>query len=501
MPGLSLESFVPSAEGFTHLRAAREWSYRAGLAPGRRLVPLYLEDCPWATSRDLFDDLRDAATERPRERAALVGLLLAAQMEGRTQPLASQAARLWRTAAATVDDQSVPLDQIPPRWWVVGETTARHDLQTTWLGGLRTELNPVLERWQDALLDAAGDLGVEDPMPLLADGRAVDLEATQAVADQVLELSGQVYANTLAVYLAQLELPLDDLWLADLRWAWRAPRFDTWFPATSLMASSIRTLRPLGIELEEMSSEVRIRLNASPDAEEGIWTQPLAVPSEVMVGGRVVGGYLDVARLLGAVGQALHRAYTDRTLSFVDRWLGDPSTTYGYGALLAGLTREPRWLTEVQELEAWQDYRVVATLEWLSRVRGAAALVGVQRRLWQAETAHAPASAFEEAVGAAERRRVFPEERLLPLLGAPWTALDAAAQLRGEVFAAQLRAFLRREYDEDWARNPRAGRFLIQELWRPGQRASAEELLRDMGFAGWEPAILWADAQEVLGAV
>jgi hypothetical protein len=91
--------------------------------------------------------------------------------------------------------------------------------------------------------------------------------------------------------------------------------------------------------------------------------------------------------------------------------------------------------------------------------------------------------------------------RLVPLQGAPWSLLDAANRLRGETFAAQVRDYLRREFDDEWFRSARAGRFLLDELWRPGRRFNVGTLLGHMGYAGLDPSILWAELSEVLRTV
>jgi hypothetical protein len=69
------------------------------------------------------------------------------------------------------------------------------------------------------------------------------------------------------------------------------------------------------------------------------------------------------------------------------------------------------------------------------------------------------------------------------------------------LFAAQLRAYLRHEFDEEWHHNPRASRFLVQELWRPGRRYTAEELLGYMGYEGFDVSTLCDDIAEALSTV
>ena len=55
-----------------------------------------------------------------------------------------------------------------------------------------------------------------------------------------------------------------------------------------------------------------------------------------------------------------------------------------------------------------------------------------------------------------------------------------AQYLRAWIFEAQHRLYLQREYDDEWFRNPKAGKFLI-DLWRDGQRHPVEQLAKFMG--------------------
>jgi hypothetical protein len=121
-----------------------------------------------------------------------------------------------------------------------------------------------------------------------------------------------------------------------------------------------------------------------------------------------------------------------------------------------------------------------------------------EQRLWQVEPGASLATDYETEWSTALRTHRFGDEYLLPLVDAPWSTLRPAVELRAEVFAAQLRAYLRREFDEEWWRSNRASRFLVQELWRPGRRHTAEELLGFMGYEGFDPSVLWSEFNEVL---
>lgn len=254
-----------------------------------------------------------------------------------------------------------------------------------------------------------------------------------------------------------------------------------------------RSLGDLGIDFE-MQSGLHFEAGLAP----GLHHCVVDVPRETHLLLRLGGGYEDYLRSLRGMGMAQHAVHTDGTLPFWERCLGDDTPTLGYGALLEGLARDKMWLAAQRDFEASDDYRVITTLRWLYGVRKAAASVLYEQQLWQAEPGGALAADYEVRMSEALRAHWFGDESLQPLLDAPWSALSSAVQLRAEVFAAQLRAFLAREFDEEWWRSGRAARFIVQELWRVGRRHTAEELLGFMGYEGFDPGILWTEMAAVL---
>jgi hypothetical protein len=496
VPGLALDTFEPQAEAFARARAWREHQFLSGQRPGRGLVSLYDTDFPDMTSTDLWADLQAATPEHPRQQVRLSALLAAAHLEGRTLEFATRATRVQADATVTFEDEDVPWRRAAARWPLLADVPRRHELEAAWREVFRAQLTPLLERWQGALRAELAPLGSEDWLDFWPRLRGFDSAVVARLAHDLLEQTEAVYGHGMGVYLGQVDLPIDDAWTADADWAFRAPRFDTIFPERQRMPVAIRTLRDLGIELEEQSG---LQLETGADA--GVRCVALEIPAEIHVLLRPVGGWLDLARTLRGLGMAEHLAHTDASLRFWERWLGDATPTTAYGYLLEGLLRDRTWLAQRLEYTASEDFRVIAQLAWLFRVRRAAATALYEQQLWQAEPGASMAAAFEESLSAATRVRHFPEQYLQLLLGSPWSTLDAALSVRAEVFAAQLRLFLKREFDEEWWRSNRAARFLKDELWRPGRRYSAEDLLGFMGFlqpSGFDASVLSAEFLEVL---
>jgi hypothetical protein len=493
VPGLALESFEPVAEAFVRARTWREHQFLSDSRPGRGLVSLYETDFPDFTSTDLWADLQAATAEDVRQHTRLSALLASANLEGHTRDFAVRATRVQAGATVTLDEESFAWRKAPARWPLVGDVPRRHALEDAWRSVVRLDLNPTLERWHEALRSALGPLGADDWLGFWSHLLGIDAAGVDRLAQNLLDQTADVYGHGLGVLLGQLDLPIDDAWTSDVDWAFRAPRFDALFAEHLRMPTVIRTMRDLGIELEE---QVGVRIE--PAVDPGVTCLALDVPADVRVLLRLIGGWQDYSRTLRGLGMAEHLAHADGSLRFWERWLGDATPTHGSGALLEGLLRDRTWLLHQLEYTANDDFRVIAHLEWLWRARRLAARAQYAQRLWQSEPGASKAADFEESLSLAARARHFGDAYLLGLMDSPWSVFADAIGLRAEVFAAQLRLFLKREFDEEWWRSSRAAHFIKDELWRPGRRHSADELLGFMGFEGFDASILSAEFLEVL---
>ena len=494
MAAFALDLFESQAETFLRARLWREWQFLSAFRPGRGLVTLYEEDFPDLTSLDLWADLQATTSEDPRQHRALSSLLASAHLEGRTRDFPIAVTRVTAGQQILFEDREIPFRNAPAHWELIAEVPRRHELEDAWRQVVRSELNATLERWNETLRAALVPLGNDEWLAFWSNLRGVDLAATNRLAENILASTADVYAHGLGIYLGQLELPLDDAWPSDLAWAMRAPRFDVAFPERTRMPTLIRAWRDLGLELTDQTS-LHLEYVRLP----GVHVLPLEVPNEIHVLQRLVGGWQDYAGTLRGLGMAQHLVSTDPSLSFWERWLGDETPTLGYGLLMESLVRDKTWLANRLDYPANDDFRAIAHLAWLYRIRRLAATVLYESRLWAAEPGGSMAADFEETLTAATRIRHFPDEYLLGLLDSPWSTLHAAVQLRAEVFATQLRAFLQREFDEEYWRSNRAARFIMDELWRPGRRHTADDLLGFMGYEGLsDPSILAAEFEAVL---
>src|SRR5438067_1324151 len=98
-------------------------------------------------------------------RTARTPLAATANLESHTRDFAVRATRIQTGASVRFEEDDVPWRVAPGRWPLVAEVTRRHELEDGWRAVWRTDLSPLLERWQEALRASLPRLGGPDWLP------------------------------------------------------------------------------------------------------------------------------------------------------------------------------------------------------------------------------------------------------------------------------------------------------------------------------------------------
>lgn len=249
--------------------------------------------------------------------------------------------------------------------------------------------------------------------------------------------------------------PQGDLRRADLLHLLALGRWDGLFRPGMLALALKLALDPLRLDLG------RIRVDDAPEPE-----RPARWPGAHPIGARVSlrrqGGAPDWQDLFRAAGEALAAAHQRPSVR-------DPAFTAAFGALVAGLLLEPRFLAERADVErrVAPDVLRDLALRELFRLRAHAAALRVATEVERGLSGAAWRDAYQEAMSGA--------------LLATWEPVRAArdgdarrhaAALAGAGIAARWRVELRERFDEDWWRNPRTAAHLAALL--AGGRALPE---------------------------
>lgn len=253
----------------------------------------------------------------------------------------------------------------------------------------------------------------------------------------------------------------------------RASEYDGAFPGRHLQQSVSRQITEMGLD-PTAGGRIIYDLGERPGKRARAFCAPTRVPHEVYLVLRPYGGQSDYTTLLHEAGHALHFANIRDDYPFEYRWLGDNSVTESYAMLMDHRMQDRQWLLRYTEIGSEVDnYLRLAGFEELHYIRRYCAKL-----------------IFEvQAYGGFADWSTLPDlyvETLTAATNFQYRAADAfidfdpryysTRYLRAWQLQAQLNEALVARFDDDWFRNPKAGPWLVNELWSEGQRESAEEI-------------------------
>jgi hypothetical protein len=463
-----------------YLEASGRW-------PALALTPAY-ERFPDVSSLDAYEQLLDAETEE-RIMLGLQSLVLEQFVGSVTARHDEHLVAAQRSALVEWGGEAIPWRLANQLVGLQEERGPRHQLDEAIRAASRQlpriRLNRIATSRRQ--IEEAGqyDLPTDD-LGFWAHVRGVDIDGVSKLAEWLLEETEELYLDALRDQLAHHRLDEGDIWEADLEWLFRGQEYDRNFPSERLMPTITRVFWELGVRLEDQPG-VRLDLEDPPGRVNRSFCAPIGVPDEIVAVLAPRGGIADYVSLLEIVGQAERHAYADRTQSIVYRRLGDQAVVEAYGLVFAGLLERPEWLANRLEAEATRDAVRLRAFERLYRLRRAAASHLYEIEVRKAEEPDALESEYVDRFAEALMVRPFAEQ-FLDVTDDPFSG---ARHLRAALLGCQLGQFLEQEIDEEWYRSVRAGRFLV-DRWRDGQRYTAEEVVRFLGFEGLDPSPLVA---------
>lgn len=488
----TLADYERDAERFCQTAGQERLRYLLGQSPDplpRRLF----NDWGFLFGTDLIEQLGQEPIE-PARRRSLVAFAVQGYLMREGQALLSKIAAYDAQSSVLCEGDQIRFRSVPARLANLSDMLRRHRLDEARRSVVATI---AAERWalHETWLAACTELGRSNLMTLWDELVGLRLESLVQLANSFLDETDGLYRDALATALRLAGLERGDAWSGDLGWLTRGAEFDLAFEPRSLVPVMRQSLLRLGLRMEEQPGIV-LHPDSRPEKASESTCVSLSVPYEVHAVLAPVGGWQDYAHLLALLGQAEHLANVDPALVMPYRWLGDPAIHLGSGLLLEGLTRDRRWLADNVDLDDAASFGHRAGLAHLMGLRRAAATLSYEARLQGAEPVdwEAVQHLYVEQLSAVLGARHFTEDALVGIE----EPFQAAHSLRAALFAEQLRLYLVREYDEEWFSALRAGKFLV-ELWREGTRYTAEELLRFMGYDGFDSAPLLGQIRNALG--
>jgi len=448
---------------------------------------------------EAIEDLRRALEEThaqfETERAALRGLLGAAELKRSESRAADVTEELNRCAEAAFVDwagSKIPASEAPGL--VASETDEgrRGELVRRWQGAV-VQCDDLRAARLEAVADATRELGREGRRALYESFTGADLSRLAAGADLFLEKTERVYMAGLARWWARA-VPLGGARApgrADELFFVRASHLDPYFAGADFPGVYKETLAGLGVRAESQKNlriiDTATAARASkPSAPACFAVKP---PEDVRLAFDARGSGASLyRRAFREAGRAQMFAWASRETAarypeFV--YSPDRATEQGHALLFASLFRDAAWVGAhrgVRTGEAWEVARGAALVEMYEARRECAAL----KYALELDAAADPRSAalseayvalFGDATG-------FRHEAATRLLDSD-EDFGAATALRARLFAAGFGEHLRARHGRRWYASRGAGDELV-DVWNTASRYGAEELSRLVW--GGEPA-------------
>jgi hypothetical protein len=266
----------------------------------------------------------------------------------------------------------------------------------------------------------------------------------------------------------------------------RAREFDAGFPWEPMQERILGQVREMGIA-PDAGGRVVFDTGDREGKRSRAFCSPVRVPDEVYLVLRPHGGQNDWNTFLHELGHALHFAYARPDLPFEYRWLGDNSVTEGYAMLFDHRMQDPRWLQRYAALgkSAVAQFMRSAGFEELQFLRRYSAKLIYETHLYGGDVPWASLpDLYVQILSSATTFRYDPADALVDVDPRYY----AARYLRAWQLQALLNETLTARFDEDWWRNPKAGPWIVGELFGHGQRELAQEQAarvsgKSLGFA------------------
>ena len=490
MPTLTLDSLRRGGQAFMEAVSREFYLAHAGHKPTAELQPIY-EQHRALLGRDALeftlDLFRTAGAGSEEQRSART--LLEWQVESQTARLTAaldEREIAWEGSAVVrlADGRGIPYAGVAIEIANATDRRERLAIDAARARAVEAELAPIrrerLQRERDFVesLDLArGYLATFEALsgialPALVEECRRFLDDTEGMWDDVLP----------SFVRRSLGVPVSELVRADALALMRARDFDRFFPAAAMESAIRRQTGEMGLDAEARG-RVLFDLADRAGKRSRAFCAPVRVPDEVYLVQRPHGGQADYSTLLHELGHALHFAYMRPELPFEFRWVGDNSVTEGYAMLFDHRMQDRRWLLRYTGVGAGDAsaYLRHSAFEELHFVRRYCAKLIYEVELYRGDVPWEKLpDLYVETLSGATTFRYQRADAFVDLD----PRFYSARYLRAWQLQALLGETLVERFDEDWWRNPRAGPWMVEQLFGEGQRELGHELaLRVAGKA------------------
>lgn len=483
----TLTDLLTHCEARRRSRVYEAYTQRVGRSPEPRLSA---DDSGWLTA-DTLRDLRATlhAAEPSQKRGIRQVLRFAGDeyLQGQTQTLRSDL--LARQQQAVVDIP--PLEDSLPLWQVTAliaseRKRVKRELIETASTAVIDSLNRSYRALWSRLFSAIQSLGYPSPLALWEEVSGVAFDDYLKPLEAILRDTEDTYRDQMQWHLKRaFDIRLEAARRHDIVALFGSEETAPWFPRADLIPTLERWLSDWGWQADDRTSP---RLERYESVAGGAYCAPLHIPTDVRLALAPVAGLRGFAQALGETGKALLLASVPADAPIEWRCFPDPSLLEAQADLCAGLVRAPQWLTVYRHVRQPGELLRLIHLERLFIVRRYIGKCLYERTLYEDFVLDGKEEAYRDALRKA-CGFAYPEVYYLHDVEPGFTTLWT---VRGWLLSAHLRQQLRRQYADEWFREPDALEAL-REFWASSPYHTIEALTERLGGSMTDVAPVVAD--------
>ncbi len=356
------------------------------------------------------------------------------------------------------------------------------------------KLNLTLMERMATVHNLSATLGFKSYGELCATVKRIDYKALEGQMEELLKRTEKLYVEAMgSVLQARAGMSLGEAWSYDIPFAFRGDDFDRHFPKERLVEAFHTTLKGMGIEPSKYEN-IAVDIEERPKKTSRAFCAPVKVPDDVRLVIMPTGGWKDYEAFFHEGGHAFHFGTAKKSLPAEYRYLGDNSVTEAFAFLMNRLLNNSLWLKKVLGMEQPEDFvRFTLTNELMFLRRYAAKLVyelKLHHAMVSSEYMEVYRSCLQKALRFKHTEKHFLED--------VDDALYCADYLRAWILEAQIRAALVDEFGDEWFLNEKSGE-LLRQLWSYGQKYTADEMVKTLGYVDLDMDPLVMEIERGLG--
>jgi hypothetical protein len=492
---MQIESYRTRLEEFEQNLNRELYRHCAGLKPKLETVSIYADYSDFFCTENILEvesALRNESFEsRRKSLGKILQFLMDQYLELRAVPLDEEMSNTKQTLMW--EGREIRLSQVSTHLRTEPNALSRRKLYDRQLQTLG-EFGELKLKKLSQLRAAADDLGFENYIQARERISGVQYERLLSSFEEVFERLGDRYLERFRISLeTTLGIPLQETGSWDLAYWEEKNEPPGVFMKENLLGAVESIISALAIRFET-SEAVSIDLDRRSGKQPGAFCIPIRIPQEIKVVMTPGDGSRHYAALLHECGHAYHFAWTSPSLLPEHRFVGDRALSESYAFLLEYFLQEWEWLARKLYYTRSESFLRFQALHRIFLIRRCLGKLRFGLKLHTLGSLDDAPRIYSETMGMYTGLQ-YPPESWLADFSDPFASAD---YLRGWVFEALLREYLRTKYGRNWAEDRAASGFL-KEIWETGLLYSADELCREIGIGVLDPQVLADTLLERMG--